>query len=357
MKLYNILGSLIDSIIAVCQSKEDQIDWVQKINKQLNNCCIISTTTGKPVSLERNSSSLYRLSDYFAHLVCKGVITRTLLKLILYAQYFNNIDTSKIVRRYANKSDQSFSSCKTKQYCSQGTQYENQCNDSISYNFTSPRHCSSMVLREDGKIVYGKKLLFTPTRACLDLTKSTLYKEDNMINNNQHFLIYESNNDNLKSKYSTTIPILNVDNKDESIYLSDKRDSIFSLCDLKMPHYNNFCENDKNTEVLQDFQYFKCKDHNSLRSSDSGLADIAIQIIQPLLPAEMSIHSESLHNINSCVFEDDPLLLNAPIPFEKSVKFRSELYAHWWYKTKFPSICNSGKIPIYLCLCDFCHIL
>jgi len=49
---FKISGSLIDSIIAVCQSKEDQIDWVQKINKQLDNCFIVSTTSSKP--MEKN---------------------------------------------------------------------------------------------------------------------------------------------------------------------------------------------------------------------------------------------------------------------------------------------------------------
>lgn len=290
--------------------------------------------------MERVLPSLGRLSDYFAHLVCKGVITRTLLKLILYTQYFNNIDTSKIVRRYANECNQSFTSCKVKQYCSQGTQYENQSNESDNYNI-SPRHCSSMVLKEDGKIVYGKKLLFMPTKACPDLTKSTLYKEDMIDNNhNQQFLNYESNTENLKSKY-LTIPLINVDIKDENIYLSDNKDSKLSLCDLKT--CNHFCE--KNNKIVQDFQYFKCKDHNSLRSSDSGLADIAIQVTQPLLPTEMSIHSESLHNINSCIFEDDSFSLNnTVIPIETGVTFRSELYAHWCLKTKVPGICDSGKI-------------
>lgn len=346
----NILGSLIDSIVAVCQSKEDQIDWVQKINKQLDNSCVVNTTSSNPVSLERVSSSLGRLSDYFAHLICKGVITRTLLKLILYTHYFNNIDTSKIVRRYANESNQSLSPCKVKQYCSQGTQCEHQFNESNNYNIIPPRHCSSMVLREDGKIVYGKKILFTPTKACPDLTKLTLYKEDPIDNNyNQKFLNYESKkSENLKSKH-LTIPLLNANNKDENIYLSDNRDSTFSLCDLKTSYCNNFCENEKNTEIVQDFQYFKCKDHNSLRSSDSGLADIAIQVTQPSLPAEMSIHSESLHNINSYIFEDDPSSLdNKSIPFEKGVTYRSELYAHWCFKTKLPGICDSGKRTNYI---------
>lgn len=354
MFLY-ISGSLIDHIVAVCQSKEEQADWIQKINKQLGNNRIISTTCNNSVS-----PSLGLLSDYFAHLVCKGVITRSLLKLILYSQYINTVDTSKVVRRYAN------SLCKIKQYCSEGTQYEDQNNVSNNYNMTSPRHCSSMVLKEDGKIVYGKKLLFTPiqTKACQDLTMSTLYKDDMNDNYNQKCLNYETNCEHLKSKH-LTVPLLNMDNKDE-MYLSDNQDSTFSLCDFNMSNcYNNDCDDEKDTEICQDFLFYKFKDHNSLRSSDSGLADITIPVTQqsPFPPTETSSSnsenlckcSSSLH-INSCIFEDDSLLLNKPsVSLAKGATYRSELYAHWWLKKKLlglPGSCDSGKILIYIWLCD-----
>lgn len=285
------------------------------------------------------------------------------MKLILYTQYINNIDTSKVVRRYANGHNELYSPYKTKQHCQEGKQNENKSDQSNSYNISSPRHCSSMVFKEDGKVIYGKKLLFTPiqTKACQDLTVSTLYK-DNIINDNynQHFLNYESNIENLKPKH-LTIPLLNIDNKDD-IYLSDNQDSTFSLCDLKSSYcYENSCDDEKDTEISQDFQYFYFKDHNSLRSSDSGLADITIPVTQqsPLPPTEISSSnsenlckcSSSLH-IKSCIFEDNSLSLNkAPIPLDKGVTFRSELYAHWWLKKKLqgpPGSCDSGKILIYI---------
>lgn len=285
------------------------------------------------------------------------------MKLILYTQHINNIDTSKVVRRCANERSEFYSPCKSKQQCLEGTQYNDKSNVSNSYDISSPRHCSSMVLKEDGKIIYGKKLLFTPiqTKACQDLTMSTLYKEDMADNYNQHFLNYESNIENLKPKH-LTIPLLNTDNKD-NIYLSDNQDSTFSLCDLKTSYcYDNSDEDEKNTEISQDFQYFNFKDHNSLRSSDSGLADITIPIAQqsPLPPTETSSSnsenlckcSSSLH-INSCIFEDiDSLSLNNnfSVPLDKGVTFRSELYAHWWLKKKLqgpPDGCDSGKILIY----------
>lgn len=306
----------------------------------------------KPVSL-----SLGRLSDYFAHLVCKGVITRSLLKLILYPQYANNIDTSKVVRRFVNQPNYP---CQIKQHCSEGPQYEDKSN--TANNIMSPRHCSSMVLKEDGKIIYGKKMLFTPiqAKACQDLTMSTLYKEDINDNYNQHIFNCESSTENSNPKH-LTVPLLNVDHKDV-VYLSDNQDSSFSLCDLKSSYcYDNSCSDEKDTEISQDFQYFKFKDHNSLRSSDSGLADIAIPVTQqsPLPPTETSSSnsehmckcSSSLH-INSCIFEDDSLTLDkTSIPFNKGVTFRSELYAHWWLKKKLqgpPGSCDSGKILIYV---------
>lgn len=330
--------------MVICQTKEEQIDWIQKISKQLeNNSPIINTTYNKSVS-----HHLGQLSDYFAHLVCKGVITRSLMKLILYSHYINNIDTTKVVRRYANASN----TCINK--CSKGTQSEN---ESDSYNIISPKHCSSIVLKEDGNIIYGKKLFFTPAqgKACQDLTMSTLYKEDINYINYPNCLNYESSgNGNLKH---LTIPLLNTENKNE-IYLSDNRDSTFSLCDLKRSccyeNYDNNCDNDKDTEISQDFQYFKCKDHNSLRSSDSGLADITIPVTQQslLLPTETS-SSNSEHlckcnlssHVNSCIFEDDSLSLDkTPIPFDKNGTFRSELYAHWLLKKKLLGSCDSGKI-------------
>lgn len=349
---------MIDNIVAFCQSKEEQNDWIQKISDQLENNCVLKTTSSKSVSL-----SLSHLSDYFAHLVCKGVITRSLLKLILYTQYINNIDTSKVVRRYANESGQLYSPCNINQSCSEENNYENQHNILNSYNNTSLRHCSSMVLKEDGKIIYGKRLLFTPiqTKACQDLTMSTLYKQDMNDHYNQHLLNYESNTENLKPKH-LTIPLLTIDNKDDNIYLSDNRDSTYSLCDLKISYcHDNSCDYEKDTEISQDFQYFKFNDHNSLRSSDSGLADITIPVAEqsPLPPTETSSSNSehlckcsSLHNINSCIFEDDSLLSNKrSIPLGKGVTFRSELYAHWWLKKKLPGpadSCNSGKITIYI---------
>lgn len=331
--------------MVICQTKEEQIDWIQKITKQLENnpsSIINNTTNNKSVS-----QNLSQLSDYFAHLVCKGVITRSLMKLILYSHYINNIDTTKVVRRYANDSNL----CKNN--CTQGSQSEN---ESDSYNITSPRHCSSIVLKEDGNIVYGKKIFFTPAqgKACQDLTMSTLYKEDINNMNYQNCLNYELGNDNLKPKH-LTIPLLNIENRNK-LYLSDNRYSTLSLCDLKTScyeSYDNNCDNDKDTEISQDFQYFTFKDHNSLRSSDSGLADITIPVTQKslLLPTETSCsNSEPLSkcnlssHVNSCIFEDDSLSLDKIPIFDKNVTFRSELYAHWWLKKKLLDSCDSGKI-------------
>lgn len=280
------------------------------------------------------------------------------MELILYKQCINSIDTSKVVRRNGNKSNQLYPPYETKQCCSRGIQCEEESILSNSYNSTASRHCSSMVLKEDGQIVYGKKLLFTPmqTKACQDLTMSTLYQEDTDNNNyNQNILSYET----LKPKH-LTIPLLSIHNKDE-MYLSDNQDSTFSLCDLKSSyHYDDSGDDENDTELSQDFLYYNFKDHNSLRSSDSGLADITMPVNQqsPLPPTETSSsNSENLSkcvsslHINSCIFEDDTISSNkSSIPLERGVTFRSELYAHWWLKKKLqgPSgSCDSGKILIY----------
>lgn len=290
-----------------------------------------------------------RLSDYFAHLVCKGVITRSLLKLILYKQYINNIDTSKVVRRNLNESYRLYSPCKYKKNVSKETQCDH------SYNLSMPKHCSSMVLKEDGKIVYGKRMLFTPvtTKACQDLTISMLYKEDTVDNNyNQNML----NCKHSKPKY-LTIPLLSsMHNKNDTDVL-DNCDSTFSLNNIeKSCWYVNGLDDEKDTELSQDFQYSKFKEHNSLRSSDSGLADITINQQSPLPVTEISEYNSdnlcksisSIH-INSCIFEDDIL------PSHKGVMFRSQLYAHWWLKKKLPESngSDSGKIIIVNCYKHF----
>lgn len=329
------LGPLIDKIVAICQSKAEQIDWIQKINQQLGNNVSTIATASQSVSW-----NLGKLSDYFAHLVCKGVITRSLLKLILYTQYINNIDTSNVVRRNLNESYRLCSPCKYKQIGSKETQCDN------SYNLSTPKHCSSVVVKEDGKIVYGKKMLFTPVtaKACQDLTISTLYKEDTIdYNYNPNML----NCKNLKPKY-LTIPLFNSMHSKNDSDGSDNCDSTFSLDNLKKTcSYVNCFDIKKDTELSQDFQYLKFNDHNSLRSSDSGLADITNNQQSPLPVTEISENNSdnlcksisSIH-INSCIFEDDNFL-----PSHNGSTFRSQLYAHWWLKKILPESngSDSGK--------------
>ncbi|XP_050528412.1 rho guanine nucleotide exchange factor 7 [Daktulosphaira vitifoliae] len=54
---FEIHGPMIESIIAVCQTKEEQVDWVKKINKQLGNNCTINKPTNK--SVEKNNLSVW----------------------------------------------------------------------------------------------------------------------------------------------------------------------------------------------------------------------------------------------------------------------------------------------------------
>lgn len=339
------LGPLIDPITAICQSKDEQIDWVLKIKNQMGNNCAYTITSSKSVS----QNNLECLSDYFAHLVCKGVINRTLLKLILYTQYINKIDISKVVRRNINGINQT--PYEAYDICNNVQHNSHYIKSNISNNIVLPRHCSSMLLKENGECIYGKKLFFNPVqpRAYQDLTRSTLYKDYvngthdyHKTNCNISFSI-----EDLKSKH-LTIPLLNTDNKD----------STHSLCDLKMSYlYDNNSNEENNTVLSQDFQYFKYKDQNSLRSSDSGLADITITQQTPLSHTDTSINSSehlckcsSLIHINSYIFEVDSLDKTS-ISLDKNVTYRSDLYAHWWLKKNLEnSGIDSGKIKFYLIL-------
>lgn len=320
-KLFIYLGPSIDTITAICQSKDEQVDWILKINNQIENNCVFNKTSGKITNVSQNSLS--RLSDYFSHLVCKGVINRTLLKLILYTQYINNFDTSKVIRRNSNI----------------GITQKNKHNSiyhvksNLLNNVVLPRHCFSLALKEDEN-VFRKKLLFTPLHptAYQDLTKSILYKNDNNYNYQQNLLNYNLNIPNFKSKH-LTIPLQGIDNKSE-IYLSDNQNSIYFLGDFKMSYLNDNCY-ENNTVLSEDFQYLKSKDQNSFRSYyDSGLADITQKL--PLSKTDTSLNSsEYLYKCTlpihkkSCIFEVECLDKKSS---DKKITYRSSLYAHWWLK-------------------------
>lgn len=98
----HFVGAMIERIIAVCQTKDDQHTWVEHLKQQIRTVRKSSVSSpspatspppGKPQPLPPPHVSLPPASPYseltafFADLVQRGVITRKVLKNLLYAQF------------------------------------------------------------------------------------------------------------------------------------------------------------------------------------------------------------------------------------------------------------------------------
>ena len=102
LKIICFIGPMIDPILAVCQTKDDQHTWVELLKQQIRTVHKSSVSSPSPatspppvkphplppphVSLHR-ASPYSELTAFFADLVQRGVITRKILKCLLYAQF------------------------------------------------------------------------------------------------------------------------------------------------------------------------------------------------------------------------------------------------------------------------------
>lgn len=83
-----ITGALIDRIVAVCQTKEDQQSWVEALSQAIRSIrkSSVSSPNPPPHVSSQFTCPYTELTSYFATLVKSGVITRALLKRLLYRQ-------------------------------------------------------------------------------------------------------------------------------------------------------------------------------------------------------------------------------------------------------------------------------
>nr|CAD7195766.1 unnamed protein product [Timema douglasi] len=93
---FEVTGPMIERILAVCQTRNDQQAWVEQLKLQIRSVRKSPATSpppGKPQPLPPPHVSLpaaspyAHLTAYFANLVKKGVITRTILKNLLYLEF------------------------------------------------------------------------------------------------------------------------------------------------------------------------------------------------------------------------------------------------------------------------------
>lgn len=125
-------GPMIEEIIAICQTKEDQQTWVNDINKQISAAKQLSSSTSPSASTKAAPAHVFssthasnasaaaapkppphavssipyvHLSMYFARLVRKRVITRKVLKKLLYKEFFHRCDTEHVPRRRVHRAE------------------------------------------------------------------------------------------------------------------------------------------------------------------------------------------------------------------------------------------------------------
>lgn len=123
---------MIEEIIAICQTKEDQQTWVNDINKQIAAATKLSSSSScstspsastkaapltppfgpaqpsgapKPPPHAVSSIPYVHLSMYFARLVRKRVITRKVLKKLLYKEFFGRYRTDYVPRRRVHRAE------------------------------------------------------------------------------------------------------------------------------------------------------------------------------------------------------------------------------------------------------------
>ncbi|KAI5704729.1 hypothetical protein M8J75_008204 [Diaphorina citri] len=105
---FQISGPLIDTILAICQTKDDLNLWIDKLSTQIRHNRAPGTlphpSTPRPVPPPHHpalvSVAPYALlTAYFARLVRKKIITRLLLKRLLYREFMYRVDTSRVKKR------------------------------------------------------------------------------------------------------------------------------------------------------------------------------------------------------------------------------------------------------------------
>ncbi|XP_076476433.1 rho-type guanine nucleotide exchange factor isoform X1 [Bombus vancouverensis nearcticus] len=98
---FEITGPMIESILVLCGSKEDQQRWIELlIQEQTTNNSLVKSSTTSRVSYSLPPYA--RLSRYFAKLVRQKIIRPELLKKLLYLQYVLRPDMSNVKMRRTN---------------------------------------------------------------------------------------------------------------------------------------------------------------------------------------------------------------------------------------------------------------
>ncbi|KAL0274433.1 UNVERIFIED_CONTAM: hypothetical protein PYX00_006856 [Menopon gallinae] len=395
---FEVTGALIDRIVAVCQTKEDQQSWVDALCQAIRSIrkASVSSPNPPPHVSSQFTCPYTELTSYFASLVKSGVITRALLKRLLYRQCGPenvNIIGVKVRRNQRVEcvifpTKISFSAFKpTRTYVKSESTDES--------GSTSPRTISTLsdgishILRRQDAVdcdtpapeenPYGYIKYFSPEpkrssvsvrlnsvgvntelsgsqsagssfdvppkpimlRACEDLTSLVTLDQIrcDVRGSLPAPLTPDRHSDPLQRSASA----------DPGILPTEERAS--DEVEVTRYHFTELCE--------------CCEDLSGTpRSSDSGLADITstCTITLPDLPQPwtgMSPTASLSHNCNTefeeqcsyhsvrtsappfitsdVIFVKDATGPVIPLPTEPAVVYRSGMYAHWWMKTHIPA--------------------
>lgn len=354
-------GPMIEKIVAICQTKEDQQSWVDMIRQQIRNVRvsspppIVRPTPPPHNSVSHKGTPYSRLAAYFARLVRKGIITRKLLKRLLYSE-FNSVKTDLVRRRRRNRKSHRVECYIYPQepvhtWISETDSSDDESSDSENQ---SESGATSSCERSEAssclgyvKGAYRSTLtICRPAAACPDISRmdsaTTISPNPRQSNYpRSHYLSLP-----LLPKSTFTIPThsscLEIPSKAVIVSEIVKENSIEeeSVGPLHRSYSYHFVQGDS----------YQCS--SSHRSTDSGLADILASpdLTTPALDNSLPAESEGSGNYEAqCVcsspFGSTPRTSPQPTSSSSTPTYRSAMYAHWCLKMRIPATSVKQQPP------------
>lgn len=450
---------MIEEIIAICQTKEDQQTWIEKINKQINavkqptSICISSpskatnfftpsnspTVIPKPPPHAVSSIPYIHLTMYLARLVRKKIITRKVLKKLLYKDFMSRYNTDNVPRRrvhraeyviFADKPTYTWISSSTtdseiapvKKEKQSAERYRKESSIRVTDDESIGSEASSSfdyiekpvfrtTLTFDGdtsRVRYGTELKCMPNFACEDISKmdddteikydlsgsqnfqsevrqsEPILGRESVLDFDLHsscmntgFKSFSINFGNVRTDWSSnshahdlkSVPAKhNVSTSSSDVIPCQKK--YCSSYNISSPVVSTYDDSEHSSAIGSRKTHpepttirVATNDSSklSLRSSDSGLADITSPLVNTPTPGAANTESDGSSNFETqCVctspFDPTPYCSTADDKMytsERTVEtntedgegatFKSGMYAHWWLKTKIPA--NALKTP------------
>lgn len=348
---------MIERIVAVCQTKEDQHQWVDLIRGQIRSVRISSPASSirPPPTPPHNSVSgrrgtpYSRLAAYFARLVKRGVITRKLLKRLLYSE-FSAVNTDYVRRRkkdrrshrvecviYPQEAVRTYiSETETESESDYSGRQSEEKSESRSDSQSETSSCLAYV-----KHTYRSTLTISkPSQTgCADLSRM----------DSETKMPYSLGNNNFRSHYQS-LPVIpksdfNESSHSSSLVLPAGTISVAEITKDPSPARESVqpIHRSYSYHYLQNKIDDSCQ-CSSYRSTDSGLADILAspELTTPAPDNSLPAESEGSGNYEGqCVcsspFGSTPRTSSQLTQASYTPTYRSAMYAHWCLKMRIPA--------------------